>query len=188
MDCGGSCPDSQRGGWWPHGRRSPVSQPVREGEINGAQWKRGGDGVTAPPIDYWNMSWFSFTWLQYRYGCKCVTRPHCARVRVSCCVVNASRIAINKTSTSNFLSVLEWVDAPSTPLIPTGVPFGPLTVTEHKATTPPAPPTLTTPQSEPCTPASLPAHRGPCRTLRHLLAPPHTPRPPGLSVYVTRCK
>ena len=66
-----------------HGRRSPVSQPVREGS-NGAQWKRGSDGMTAPPIDYWNMSLVQFyVWLQYRYGCKCVTRPHFVHVFVS---------------------------------------------------------------------------------------------------------
>ena len=47
-----------------------------------------------------------------------------------------------------FPLLLEWVNYPPPPISTTGVHFGPLTVTGHEATTPLAPPTLTTPQFE----------------------------------------
>lgn len=100
-----------------------------------------------------------------------------------------SFVTLSLPRLSNFLSVLDWANAPPVSLLHTGVPFDPLTVAEHEATTPPTPPTPTTPPSEPY---ALPRCRRVAglrrRTLRHLPAPLLPLRPPGLSFYFTRGK
>ena len=86
------------------------------------------------------------------------------------------------------LSTLELANAPPSPILTTGNPFGPLTVVESEATTPPMP--------SPSNPLPSPRAAPRCRriaghrrcALWHLPAPPLLLRPPGLPVFFTRGK